>query len=158
MGEQDFAECGQAMASGFAETAPTRFRGVPIDAASGPHTLLVKGWDNSGKNFSKQLAVTINKPPVAALALSSGSILAGGSVTASAAASTDSDGAIASAIMHTHLGFVMTTLLGIVGSIIGGLIARLFSRPPEGTPFHPAGLILSIIGAIIVLFIVGKIT
>jgi uncharacterized membrane protein YeaQ/YmgE (transglycosylase-associated protein family) len=30
-------------------------------------------------------------------------------------------GLIASAIMHTHLGFVGTTLLGIVGSVIGGL-------------------------------------
>ena len=66
-------------------------------------------------------------------------------------------GAIANFMMHTHMGFIMTTLLGIVGSIIGGLIARLFSKPQEGSPFHPAGLILSIIGAIIVLFIVSKI-
>jgi len=44
----------------------------------------------------------------------------------------------------------------IVGSIVGGLIARLFSRPADGAPFHPAGLILSIIGAVIVLVIVGK--
>ena len=65
-------------------------------------------------------------------------------------------GAIASVIMHTHLGFIVTTILGIVGSIVGGLIARLFSRPAEGAPFHPAGLILSIIGAVVVLFIVGK--
>jgi uncharacterized membrane protein YeaQ/YmgE (transglycosylase-associated protein family) len=65
-------------------------------------------------------------------------------------------GAIANFIMHTHMGFLMTTLLGIVGSILGGLIARIFSKPPEGSPFHPAGLILSVIGAIIVLFIVGK--
>jgi uncharacterized membrane protein YeaQ/YmgE (transglycosylase-associated protein family) len=65
-------------------------------------------------------------------------------------------GAIANFIMHTHMGFLMTTLLGIVGSIIGGLIARIFSKPPEGSPFHPAGLILSIVGAIVVLFIVGK--
>jgi uncharacterized membrane protein YeaQ/YmgE (transglycosylase-associated protein family) len=57
-------------------------------------------------------------------------------------------GLIASAIMHTHLGFVGTTLLGIVGSVIGGLIARLFSKPPAGSKFHPAGFILSIIGAI----------
>ena len=42
-------------------------------------------------------------------------------------------GLIASAIMHTHLGFVGTTLLGIVGSMIGGLIARLFSKPPAGS-------------------------
>jgi uncharacterized membrane protein YeaQ/YmgE (transglycosylase-associated protein family) len=65
-------------------------------------------------------------------------------------------GAIAGLIMHTHMGFIMTTLLGIVGSVVGGLIARLFSKPAEGSTFHPAGLILSIIGAIIVLFIAGK--
>ena len=65
-------------------------------------------------------------------------------------------GAIASVIMHTHLGFIVTTILGILGSIVGGLIARLFSRPADGAPFHPAGLILSIIGAVIVLVIVGK--
>ena len=62
-------------------------------------------------------------------------------------------GLIASAIMHTHLGFVGTTLLGIVGSVIGGLIARLFSRPPEGSKFHPAGFLLSIIGAIVLVFL-----
>jgi uncharacterized membrane protein YeaQ/YmgE (transglycosylase-associated protein family) len=65
-------------------------------------------------------------------------------------------GAIASALMHTHLGFIGTTVLGIIGSIVGGLIARLFSRPPEGQPFHPAGFVMSIIGAIIVLFIVSR--
>ena len=70
-----------------------------ITVASGPHTLLVKGWDNAGRNFSKQVAVTINKPPVAALTVSSGSILVGGSITASAAASTDSDGTIASTVI-----------------------------------------------------------
>jgi large repetitive protein len=70
-----------------------------ITVASGPHTLLVKGWDNAGRNFSKQLAVTINKPPVAALTLSSGSILVGGSITASAATSTDPDGIIVSTVI-----------------------------------------------------------
>ena len=67
-------------------------------------------------------------------------------------------GLIARAIMPgaQHLGFIMTTLLGIVGSIVGGLIARLFSRPEPGTPFHPAGIILSIVGALILLFIWGR--
>jgi uncharacterized membrane protein YeaQ/YmgE (transglycosylase-associated protein family) len=67
-------------------------------------------------------------------------------------------GLLARAVMPgvQHLGFVMTTLLGIGGSIVGGLIARLFSRPEPTATFHPAGLILSIIGAIILLFIWGK--
>ena len=67
-------------------------------------------------------------------------------------------GLIARAIMPgtQHLGFIMTTLIGIGGSIVGGLISRLFSKPAPGSTFHPAGLILSIIGAIILLFIWGK--
>jgi uncharacterized membrane protein YeaQ/YmgE (transglycosylase-associated protein family) len=67
-------------------------------------------------------------------------------------------GLIARAVMPgaQHLGFVTTTLLGIGGSIVGGLIARLFSRPAPGSSFHPAGFIMSIIGALILLFIWGK--
>ena len=67
-------------------------------------------------------------------------------------------GLIARAIMPgiQHLSFIMTTLLGIGGSIIGGLIARLFSKPAPGSSFHPAGFIMSIIGALILLFIWGK--
>lgn len=52
-----------------------------------------------------------------------------------------------------HMGFILTTILGIIGSLIGGLIARLFSKPPEGSKFHPAGFILSIVGAIVLLII-----
>ncbi len=64
-------------------------------------------------------------------------------------------GLIARAIMPgaQHLGFIMTTVLGIAGSIVGGLIGRLFSKPEPGSAFHPAGFIMSIIGAIILLFI-----
>jgi len=64
-------------------------------------------------------------------------------------------GLIARAIMPgaQNLGLIVTTLLGIGGSIVGGLIGRLFSRPAPGTPFHPAGIIMSIIGALILLLI-----
>ncbi|MDQ6808483.1 MAG: GlsB/YeaQ/YmgE family stress response membrane protein [Verrucomicrobiota bacterium] len=55
-----------------------------------------------------------------------------------------------------HLSFIWTTVLGIAGSIIGGLIARLFSRPEPGSSFHPAGFIMSIIGALILLFVCIK--
>lgn len=55
-----------------------------------------------------------------------------------------------------HLGFIMTTILGIAGSIVGGLIARLFSKPAPGAPFHPAGFILSLIGAVLLLFIYSR--
>ncbi len=68
-------------------------------------------------------------------------------------------GLIARAIVPgtQHMGFIMTTLLGIAGSVIGGLIARLFSRPPAGSKFHPAGFLLSIVGAIVLLVIWGLI-
>jgi uncharacterized membrane protein YeaQ/YmgE (transglycosylase-associated protein family) len=52
-----------------------------------------------------------------------------------------------------YMGFWMTSVLGILGSIAGGLIARLFSKPKEGSPFHPAGFLLSIVGAIVLLLI-----
>ncbi|HXM74723.1 MAG TPA: GlsB/YeaQ/YmgE family stress response membrane protein [Chthoniobacterales bacterium] len=67
-------------------------------------------------------------------------------------------GLIARAVMPgvQHLSFIMTTLLGIGGSIVGGLIGRIFSKPEPGSSFHAAGFIMSIIGAIILLFVWGK--
>jgi len=53
------------------------------------------------------------------------------------------------------MGFWMTSLIGIAGSVVGGLIARIFSKPADGAFFHPAGFLLSIIGAVIVLLILG---
>jgi uncharacterized membrane protein YeaQ/YmgE (transglycosylase-associated protein family) len=68
-------------------------------------------------------------------------------------------GAIARFIMPgaQHMGLFMTGILGIVGSFVGGFIARLFNKPAEGAPFHPAGIILSVIGALIVLFVWQKV-
>ncbi len=55
-----------------------------------------------------------------------------------------------------HMGFWMTSLAGHGGYIVGGLMARIFSRPRDGAFFHPAGFFLSIIGAIILLFALAK--
>jgi uncharacterized membrane protein YeaQ/YmgE (transglycosylase-associated protein family) len=49
------------------------------------------------------------------------------------------------------LGFWMTTLLGIGGSVVGGVIGGFIWKSPDGK-FHPAGIILSIIGALILLW------
>jgi uncharacterized membrane protein YeaQ/YmgE (transglycosylase-associated protein family) len=65
-------------------------------------------------------------------------------------------GWLAKILMGVALGFWLTAILGIAGSIVGGLIARLFSKPAPGAPFHPAGFIMSIIGSVILLFLVGK--
>ena len=66
-------------------------------------------------------------------------------------------GAIARFIMpgNEHLGLVMTGILGIAGSFVGGFIARLFNKPADGALVHPAGLILSVIGALILLYAYG---
>jgi uncharacterized membrane protein YeaQ/YmgE (transglycosylase-associated protein family) len=63
-------------------------------------------------------------------------------------------GAIARLIMpgSEHIGLIMTGVLGIAGSFVGGFIARLFSKPTDGSLVHPAGLILSVMGALILLF------
>lgn len=55
-----------------------------------------------------------------------------------------------------HMGFLMTTVVGIVGSIVGGLIGMLFKKPAPGQMFHPAGFIMSIIGAIVLLLILRQ--
>ncbi|HJS23560.1 MAG TPA: GlsB/YeaQ/YmgE family stress response membrane protein [Pyrinomonadaceae bacterium] len=63
-------------------------------------------------------------------------------------------GALARLIMpgRDPMGIVMTIILGIVGSLLGGLVAMAVWRDStEG--FRPAGLLLSILGAILVLWI-----
>ena len=49
------------------------------------------------------------------------------------------------------MGFWMTTLIGIGGSLVGGVISSLIFRSADGK-FHPAGWIMSIIGALILLY------
>jgi uncharacterized membrane protein YeaQ/YmgE (transglycosylase-associated protein family) len=68
-------------------------------------------------------------------------------------------GAIARFIMPgaDHMGVLMTGVLGIAGSFVGGFIARLFSKPADGALVHPAGLILSVIGALILLWAWGHV-
>lgn len=50
-----------------------------------------------------------------------------------------------------EMGFWMTTGLGIAGSLIGGVITSLLWKAPDGK-FHRAGWIMSIIGALILLW------
>ena len=51
-----------------------------------------------------------------------------------------------------HMGFIATTVVGIVGSVIGGFIGNVIKKPDPGSKFHPAGLLLSIVGAIVLLW------
>ena len=52
-----------------------------------------------------------------------------------------------------HLGFIATTVVGIVGSLIGGIMGGIFRKPQPGALFHPAGFVMSIIGAIVLLIL-----
>ena len=64
-------------------------------------------------------------------------------------------GVIAKSVMHVHITIFWTIVLGIIGSILGGGVTHMFSRPVNER-YHPAGLIFSTLGAILVLFICYK--
>ena len=56
-----------------------------------------------------------------------------------------------------HFGFWITTAIGIGGSYLGGLISNLLFKPADGVKFTPAGILMSILGAIVLLLILGQI-
>jgi uncharacterized membrane protein YeaQ/YmgE (transglycosylase-associated protein family) len=64
-------------------------------------------------------------------------------------------GLIARAILPgtQSLGIILTAVLGIAGSLLAGFAGKAMGWYTEG---QPAGFIASVIGAIILLFIVGK--
>ena len=66
-------------------------------------------------------------------------------------------GLIARAIMpgKQSMGFILTTILGIVGAVVAGFLGQSLGWYAPG---EPAGWIASVIGAIIVLFVVGLFT
>ena len=59
-------------------------------------------------------------------------------------------GVIAKSVMHVHM-----TIFWTIGSIIGGAVTPMFLPPTTGR-FHPAGLIFSTLGAILILYICLK--
>jgi uncharacterized membrane protein YeaQ/YmgE (transglycosylase-associated protein family) len=64
-------------------------------------------------------------------------------------------GLISKSVMHVHMTLFWTMVLGIVGSVLGGGITHMVSRA-RNERYHPAGLIFSTLGAILVLFICYK--
>lgn len=67
-------------------------------------------------------------------------------------------GLIARALMpgDQPMGWLATLLLGIAGSFLGGFVSSLFTKEPM-FQFHRSGLIMSIIGAFVLLFIWGAV-
>lgn len=66
-------------------------------------------------------------------------------------------GLIARAIMpgNQSMGFIMTTVLGIVGSLVAGYGGAAMGLYPQGSS---AGWIASVLGAIVLLFVVEMVT
>ena len=64
-------------------------------------------------------------------------------------------GVLSKSVMHVHLTLFWTIVLGVIGSVIGGAVTHMFLRPANER-YHPAGLIFSTLGAILVLFICYK--
>ncbi len=66
-------------------------------------------------------------------------------------------GLIARAILpgNQSMGVFATTALGIVGSFIGGMLGSLIHSNGNYLAIGPSGLIFSIIGAMLVLALVG---
>jgi uncharacterized membrane protein YeaQ/YmgE (transglycosylase-associated protein family) len=64
-------------------------------------------------------------------------------------------GALARFIMpgEQKMGWIMTILLGIAGALLAGFIGQAVGWYQAG---EPAGWIASIVGALVVLFVVGK--
>jgi uncharacterized membrane protein YeaQ/YmgE (transglycosylase-associated protein family) len=65
-------------------------------------------------------------------------------------------GFLARAIMpgRQSMSILMTMVVGIVGSLLGGFVGSLISNN-EATRIHPAGIIGSVIGALVVLALLG---
>jgi uncharacterized membrane protein YeaQ/YmgE (transglycosylase-associated protein family) len=64
-------------------------------------------------------------------------------------------------MLHIIWSIIVGFIIGLIArAIMPGVqhLARLFSKPEPGSSFHPAGVIMSIIGALILLFIWGKIS
>ncbi len=61
-------------------------------------------------------------------------------------------GLVARAVMpgRQHMGLILTMILGLVGAWLGGLIGRATGMYKEG---HPAGFLMALVGALILLFV-----
>ena len=69
-------------------------------------------------------------------------------------------GAIAKAIMPGKQGggFLVTLLLGVIGAVLGGWLGSVIFNKPLGSFWSPWTWLISIVGALIVLWIWGIIT
>ena len=55
-----------------------------------------------------------------------------------------------------EMGWIMTTLLGIGGSFAGGFIGGLFTKEKDMMKPSPAGFVMSVVGAMVLIFIAHR--
>ena len=51
-----------------------------------------------------------------------------------------------------EMGWIMTTVLGIAGSFAGGFIGSIFTKEKDMGRLNKAGILLSIVGAMVLIF------
>ena len=52
-----------------------------------------------------------------------------------------------------HMGLIASALLGIAGAFLAGLVGRTLHPATRDQPFHPAGFIYAIVGAMVLIFV-----
>jgi len=65
-------------------------------------------------------------------------------------------GVLAKLVMRDSLGWVLTIILGIVGAFVGGWVSGMLGGPGV-SGFNLTSILVSTVGAIIVLFVYGLI-
>jgi len=53
------------------------------------------------------------------------------------------------------MGWMMTAVMGIIGSVVGGAISWALFGTPDGN-INPAGWLMSIVGAVVVVAVYGR--
>jgi len=66
-------------------------------------------------------------------------------------------GFVARLVLHLNMTLFWTLLIGLVASIVGGFIVHLFDKPKPESNYHPSGIIVSIISAVLLLWLLSKV-
>jgi uncharacterized membrane protein YeaQ/YmgE (transglycosylase-associated protein family) len=66
-------------------------------------------------------------------------------------------GFVAKSVLHLNMTLFWMILVGLVGSILGGFIVHLFDRPKPESNYHPSGIIVSILFALLLLWVLSKV-
>ena len=66
-------------------------------------------------------------------------------------------GFVAKSVLHLNMTLFWTLLFGLASSVIGGFIVHLFDRPKPESNYPPSGIIVSIVFALLMLWLLSKV-